>query len=71
LFAAIALAGIAGLPAPIINDAIAPAATAAVLVYEWFIARVALNASIAAAILVVVVDLLLATVLSQVSDSLY
>lgn len=71
LFAAIALAATAGLPAPLVNDAIAPAATAAVLVYEWFIARVALNASLMGATLVVVVDLLLATILSQVTDSLH
>jgi len=51
--------------------AIGLAATAAVLVYEWFIARVALDVSVPAAVLVVVVDVALAALLQQINESLY
>lgn len=47
------------------------AAIAATLVYEWFIARVALNASGAQAVLVVMVDVALGTLLGQVTERLY
>jgi len=71
LFAAIALVGKGGLPTGVAHDGLALAAAIASLVYEWFVARVALNATVIEAVLVVIVDLLLATILSQVSDSLY
>lgn len=47
------------------------AAAAAVMVYEWYIARVALAIPGLQAVLVVLMDLVLGTVLSQVAASLY
>ncbi|HVB16606.1 MAG TPA: hypothetical protein VNF04_08750 [Stellaceae bacterium] len=47
------------------------AATAAVLVYEWYIARVALAVTRTQATLVVLVDLVLGVVLSRVAEGLY
>lgn len=47
------------------------AAAIAVLVYEWFIARVALETTAAAAVLVVLVDLVLGVLISHVAGSLY
>ena len=52
-------------------QAIEVAAGIAVLVYEWFIARVALDATAPAAILVVLVDLVIGVVVSNVASSLY
>jgi hypothetical protein len=52
-------------------QAIEVAAAGAVLVYEWFIARVALDTTAAAAALVVFVDLLLGVVISHVASGLY
>jgi hypothetical protein len=56
----------------------APAAAAielaglvAVLVYEWYIARVALDATAPAAALVVFVDLVLGALISHVANTLY
>lgn len=50
---------------------VAVASTLAVLVYEWFIARVALEAGGVAATAVVLIDLVLGELLSQVTQSLY
>jgi hypothetical protein len=47
------------------------AAAIAVLVYEWFIARVALETTAAAAALVVLVDLVLGVLISHVASGLY
>ena len=47
------------------------AAAIAVLVYEWFIARVALETSVSAAAVTVLVDLVLGVVINQVASSLY
>jgi hypothetical protein len=47
------------------------AAAVAVLVYEWFIARVALETTAAAAVFVVFVDLLLGVLISHVAGGLY
>jgi hypothetical protein len=47
------------------------AAAVAVLVYEWFIARVALVIPGVAATLVVLIDMLLGTVLNRVTEGLY
>ncbi|HEX3884281.1 MAG TPA: hypothetical protein VHW66_16610 [Stellaceae bacterium] len=71
LFAALAAAQAAGLLGETPAVAAGFAATAAVLVYEWFIARVALDVSVPAAVLVVVIDLLLATTLRGIDASLY
>jgi hypothetical protein len=47
------------------------AATVAVLVYEWYIARLALAVSGAQAAFVVILDLLLGTVLNRIAVTLY
>jgi len=47
------------------------AATIAVLVYEWYIARVALAVSGAQAALVVIIDVMLGSTLGRVTHSLY
>jgi hypothetical protein len=52
-------------------QAIEVAAAIAVLVYEWFIARVALETTASAAVFVVFVDLLLGVLVSHVASSLY
>jgi len=52
-------------------QAIEIAAAVAVLVYEWFIARVALDTTAAAAVFVVFVDLLLGILISHVASGLY
>ena len=46
-------------------------AVIATLVYEWYIARVALAVTSAQATLVVIIDLLLSTALGRVAESLY
>jgi hypothetical protein len=52
-------------------QAIEVAAAVAVLVYEWFIARVALDTTASVAVFVVVVDLLLGALISHVASGLY
>ncbi len=52
-------------------QAIEAAAAIAVLVYEWFIARVALDTTATAAGIVVFVDLLLGVLISHVASTLY
>lgn len=47
------------------------AAAMAVLVYEWFIARTALLLPGVTATLLVLIDILLGTAVSRVTDSLY
>jgi hypothetical protein len=71
LFTVLAAVQAAGLPGENLAAAAGFAAAAAVLVYEWFIARVALDVSVPAAVLVVVVDLLLATTVRGIDQSLY
>jgi hypothetical protein len=71
LFALVALDGAAGLLPPSATQAAGVFAAAAALVYEWYIARVALAVSIPAAMLVVVLDLLLGTALSHIAEGLY
>jgi hypothetical protein len=60
--------GVLGAP---FAQAIEVGAAIAVLVYEWFIARVALETTPFGAALVVFVDLLLGVVVSNVASSLY
>jgi hypothetical protein len=43
----------------------------AVLTYEWYIARVALNATRAQAVLIVIIDQVLGTILDRVAQALY
>ena len=45
--------------------------TCAIIVYEWYIARVALSVTGMQAVLVVLVDLVLAAVLGQITEGLY
>jgi hypothetical protein len=52
-------------------QAIEVVAAVAVLVYEWFIARVALEVTAPAAVLVVCADLVLGVIVSNVASSLY
>ena len=71
LFVLVALDGAAGLvPASAAEFAGLVAALAA-LVYEWYIARVALAVTGAQATLVVIIDLVLGTALGRVAESLY
>jgi hypothetical protein len=71
VFAAIALAGATGL---LSADSILAAdliTGLAMLVYEWFVAKVALATSGPRAVLIVIADLILATVLSHITLALY
>ena len=71
LFVLIGLDSATGLLPPAAAHFAGLLATIAVLVYEWFIARVALAVTGAQACLVVIVDLLLGTALGRVAVSLY
>jgi hypothetical protein len=53
------------------GDAVGLAAALAVMVYEWYIARLALAIPAIQAVLVVLLDLVLGTALSRVAESLY
>jgi hypothetical protein len=53
------------------GEFLAVVAAVAVFVYEWFVARVALDTSGVVAAIVIVLDLLLSVVLSTVATSLY
>jgi hypothetical protein len=71
VFTLIALVGATGLLSPdgvLIGDLIVGLAA---LVYEWYVARVALAISGSRAVLVIVADIALATVLTHVSTALY
>jgi hypothetical protein len=71
VFAAVALGGATGLLSAdgmLIADLVAGLAA---LVYEWYVSRVALAVSGGRAALVIGIDVLLATLLSHVSASLY
>lgn len=71
LFAAIAAVEAAGVIGEGPAAMIGLIAAAAVLVYEWFVARVALDVSVASAILVVAIDVVLAALIHQIDESLY
>lgn len=64
---AIEAVGIVGAGAAVIELA----AAAAVFVYEWFVARVALDVSVPVAVIVVVVDVALAAMIQLIDESLY
>jgi hypothetical protein len=71
VFAAVALAGATGLLSAdgmLVADLIVGIAA---LVYEWYVAYAALGVSRPRAVLVIVVDVVLATALSHISSSLY
>jgi hypothetical protein len=71
LFALVGIDGATGLLAPSAAHFAQLIAVAAVLVYEWYIARVALAVSGAQATLVVMVDLMLGTALGRFTEALY
>jgi hypothetical protein len=71
LFVLVGIGAESGIIGDPVAQAIEAAAAIAVLVYEWYIARVALEASGAAATLVVLVDLVLGVVVSRAAGSLY
>jgi hypothetical protein len=71
LFVLVGIAAESGILGDPVAQAIEAAAAIAVLVYEWYIARVALETSGAAATLVVLVDLVLGVVVSRAAGSLY
>jgi hypothetical protein len=71
LFAIVGLDAATGVLPPAAAQLAGLGAVAAVLVYEWYIARVALAVTAAQAALVVVVDVVLGSVLDQIAKSLY
>jgi len=71
LFVLVGLGTGSGAPDAAPAQAIEAVAAVAVLVYEWFIARVALDTTTAAAALIVVVDLILGVLVSNIAGSLY
>lgn len=71
LFVLVGLESESGVLAAGPAQAIEIAAAAAVLLYEWFIARVALDTTASAAGMVVLVDLFLGVLISHVASSLY
>ena len=71
LFVLVGLESEAGVFSDPISQTIEIAAAIAVLVYEWYIARVALETSGAAATLVVLVDLVLGVLITRAAGNLY
>ncbi|HEY1431571.1 MAG TPA: hypothetical protein VGF39_08090 [Stellaceae bacterium] len=71
LFVLVGLVTESGVSGTEAAQAIEVAAAVAVLVYEWFIARVALETTASAAVFVVIVDLLLGVLINHVAGSLY
>lgn len=71
LFMLVGLESAAGALSDPVSQAIEIAAAAAVLFYEWYIARVALEASGSGATLVVLVDLVLGVLVTRAAGSLY
>jgi hypothetical protein len=71
LFVLVGIITESGLPGAAPVQIIEIAAGTAVIVYEWFIARVALEVTAPAAALVVCVDLVIGVIISQVAGSLY
>jgi hypothetical protein len=71
LFVVVGLESETGALSDPISQTIEIAAAVAVLVYEWYIARVALETTAGGAILVVLVDLLLGVLVTRAAGSLY
>ena len=71
LFVVVAVDGAAGLLPSSAAQIAGLIAAIAALVYEWYIARVALAVTSAQAMLVVIIDLVLGTVLGRIAQSLY
>ena len=71
LFALVGLDGATGLLTPSSMQFAQFSAAVAALVYEWYIARVALLVSGAQATVIVMVDLVLGTALGRIAEALY
>ncbi len=71
LFVLVGLAGATGLQPPSGAHLAGLLAAVAALVYEWYIARVALAVTGTQATLVVIIDLLLSTILGRIAQALY
>ena len=71
LFVLIGLDGATGLLPPTVVQVAGLLAVIAVLVYQWFIARVALAVTGAQACLLVILDLILGTALGRIAEQLY
>ncbi|HTT81564.1 MAG TPA: hypothetical protein VMF86_18000 [Stellaceae bacterium] len=71
LFAVIGIDGLTGLLSPGSLPGAEFVAALATMVYEWYIARVALAVGAAPAVLIVVIDLLLGTTLARLAEALY
>jgi hypothetical protein len=71
LIAVIGLDGLTGLLSPASLPPAEFVAVVATMVYEWYIARVALGVGAAAAALIVLLDLLLGTCLGRIAEALY
>lgn len=71
LFVLVGLESESGALSDPLSQTIEIAAAIAVLVYEWYIARVALETSRSAATLVVLVDLVLGVLITRVAGGLY
>jgi hypothetical protein len=71
LFTVIGLDGLTGLLPPASLPGAEFIAAIVAMLYEWYIARVALAAGTAVAVLIVLIDLLLGTALSRVAEALY
>jgi hypothetical protein len=71
LFVLVGLVSASGLLGTRLSEAIDILAALATLLYEWFIARVALDTTGAAAALVVLLDLVLGVVISRITGGLY
>jgi hypothetical protein len=71
LFLLIGLDGATGLLPPPVVQVAGLLAVIAVLVYQWFIARVALAVTGAQATLVVIIDVILGTALGRIAEQLY
>lgn len=71
LFVLVGLDSEIGLLGASVGQALELAAAIAVLVYEWYIARVALQTTGLAASLVVLIDLVLGVIISRAAGSLY
>jgi hypothetical protein len=71
VFATVALAGGLGLLSAVVGLVVDLIAGLGTLVYEWYVARVALALSGGRAVLVIAVDVVLATLLSHISMTMY
>ena len=71
LFVLVGLESASGILGAQVGEAIDIVAALATLVYEWFIARVALDTTGGAAVLVVLLDLVLGVFVSRIAGGLY